>query len=470
MRKIISLITITASVVAANAQKHIWTKEIGRAPVDESGYAVVPTFDSNFVVTGGANDADGKRADVLLMKIDKGGDTIWIRNYDLPGDFQFSRDIVQTTDSGFMIAGYNRQQPAMHEDFLLIRTDKSGNLLWSKKYEGKGRRLAGGMKGLTDGFIIAGSLHYNGITADAYLVRTDLNGDTLWTRTHHNGEVSQLLDVATTSDGGFILSGNTRDDNNTALRLLLMKVNEDGDLEWARKYVGRDESVYERGNKVLETFDSGFVVTGITSSGSGSEAWVLKTDAAGDTLWNYFYTKPGNIFISSKSLIITTDSNYLITADVYDRPAATTISMVLCIDKNGSLLWELALPYNGARTETNDICAVDNEHYLIVGSISEYSPSNQVFASVIKYEPSVGTFAGAVKSKEALILWPNPAMHTLMVEGLSHSRFQYEIYDMAGRVMQQGLAEQGRLPIEGLMSGVYLINVDKKHWGRFLKQ
>ncbi|MFP4471162.1 MAG: hypothetical protein ACLFPE_10785, partial [Bacteroidales bacterium] len=144
----------------------------------DEGYDLQQTADGGFVITGetGHEVSGATQTDVLLVKTDHQGDTVWMKFFDLFGKKDVGRSVHQTYDGDYIIAGYTSLNFNDHDAFL-IKTDETGNLLWMKNF---GRNLgtypydeAYSVKQTTDGgFITAGwSYDINGNKSDVYLVK-----------------------------------------------------------------------------------------------------------------------------------------------------------------------------------------------------------------------------------------------------------------------------------------------------------
>ncbi|MEP7169531.1 MAG: T9SS type A sorting domain-containing protein, partial [Bacteroidota bacterium] len=97
-------------------------------------------------------------------------------------------------------------------DFYLVKTDANGDLLWSRTYGGTDPDVAYSVQQTTDGgYIIAGQTGFaNGpVGEDVYLIKTDANGDTLWSKTFGGIDNDIGLSVQQTTDGGYIIAGIT---------------------------------------------------------------------------------------------------------------------------------------------------------------------------------------------------------------------------------------------------------------------
>jgi len=111
------------------------------------------------------------------------GDTLWTRTYGgSSSDIGWS--VQQTSDGGYIIAGYTESFGAGGYDVYLVKTNSSGNTLWTRTYGGTEGDYGYSVQQTSDGgYIIAGRTSSFGAGSyDVYLVRTDSYGDTLWTR------------------------------------------------------------------------------------------------------------------------------------------------------------------------------------------------------------------------------------------------------------------------------------------------
>ena len=135
------------------------------------------------------------------------------------------------------------------------------------------------------GFALAGVKKEGfGIPSDTCLFRTDANGDLLWaTGLGWDRQSAHWVEVL--DDGGLVAVGAGKLLATSSYSLFLVRTDADGQILWVKDYGFETSS--ECGNSVLQLPDGGFLVTGRVN-GSGvylGEAWVLRTDVYGDTLW-----------------------------------------------------------------------------------------------------------------------------------------------------------------------------------------
>lgn len=166
-----------------------------------TGDGIDKTFDGGFIFTGQYGTSNST-ADVNLIRVNALGDTLWTRTYD-NSLADVGRAVIQTADSGFMVAGFTRYLINAYNIYL-IKTDSVGDTLWTKQYvDSVNYDVSSIQQTIDGGYIIAG--RKSGII---YLIKTNEFSDTLWTRTFGNLQNgSWAFNVRQTKDGGYIISG-----------------------------------------------------------------------------------------------------------------------------------------------------------------------------------------------------------------------------------------------------------------------
>ncbi len=179
-------------------QNHVLVDRVGTQHLNR----VIPTADSGAIAIGTAGA-------IYIVKIDKYGDTTWIKGY---GGVGAGWSIVQLADGGYVAFGDRAFNPPEDEDFWLLRLNSVGDTLWSRRYRNPAPDLGYGIDQTNDGgFIMTGEMYRNAgmDPTDIYLIRTDANGDTLWTKTVGGDQYERSYCVKQTSDGGYIIAGRT---------------------------------------------------------------------------------------------------------------------------------------------------------------------------------------------------------------------------------------------------------------------
>ena len=262
----------------------LWMGNYGGSAFDNAE-AVVQTLDGGFLTTGATASfsSDGM---VYTVKTDESGDTLWTRTFSEHGFDYYGSDAAATMDSCYLITG-NCSDGFNERRLILLKYNDSGELLWSQIYRefwGKGLSVIQ----LEGGNIIIAGQAVLADEGDAFLMKTDENGEMLWFQSYNASDLDTGLDVDSTFDGGFIISGACWV-SNFMTQCWLIRTDSEGDTLWTRTYGG---SHHETGYEVCQTLDGGFIVAGTSSSFHTfgvDDIYVVRTDSVGDTLWTYVY-------------------------------------------------------------------------------------------------------------------------------------------------------------------------------------
>ncbi len=312
----------------------IWTKTYGGADND-NGYCVQQTSDLGYIITGITTSFGAGGQDIYLIKTDQEGDTLWTKSFGgVLNDWGSA--VQQTLDGGYIIIGSTESFGSGNFDYYLIKTDSFGNTIWTKTFGGSNWDYGSWIELTSDnGFIMTGhSNSYGEGNYDVYLIKTNDNGDTLWTKTYGGLDDEYSKTVKQTIDGGYVIvgqqgiyqTGNTFD-------VYLIRTDINGNESWAREYGGIN---YDAGASVDESSDGGFIITGETRSfGIGQQdVYLIKTDNTGDTLW----TKRFGDINESRGFSVqeTQDGGYVLCGSTYSSETENTDVYLIKTDVNGN--------------------------------------------------------------------------------------------------------------------------------------
>jgi hypothetical protein len=185
----------------------IWTKTYGGGS-GEGARCVRQLPDGGYIVVGNTSSFAVGGKDVWLVRTDSLGVVIWTERYG--GSWEdrgYSVDL--TADGGFIITGTTQLLSDAENDLFLIRTDSTGYALWTRAYGGPMAELGNSIKYLSDGGCIAAGWteSYGGGLQDLYLLRTDASGDTIWTQTYGGLDADAGFSVEVIPDGTYAVTG-----------------------------------------------------------------------------------------------------------------------------------------------------------------------------------------------------------------------------------------------------------------------
>jgi hypothetical protein len=287
----------------------LWTRTYGGAD-DDRAFSVAQTSDSGFVVAGHTRSYGSGGYDVYLIRTNASGDTLWTRAYG-GADDDHAMSIVQNSDGRFAAVGHTESYGAGGSDVFILTAWPDGEVAWIKTYGGIGNDWGYSISGnLGSGYIVAGGTEsYGSGGCDVYLLKTDAHGDTLWTKTYGGPDDDCAFSVAQASYGCYIAAGYTRSYGAAERDIHLMKISSNGFLIGSRTYGGPGQDC---ARSVFENRDGGYVIAGWTDSygAGGRNACLIRTDCAGDIFWSKTYG--GANMDEGYSVIRTADSCYIV--------------------------------------------------------------------------------------------------------------------------------------------------------------
>jgi hypothetical protein len=311
----------------------LWTHTYGGTHEDYSS-SVEQTTDGGYIVVGHTNSFVVSVRKVYLIKTNSSGDTLWTHFYG-GGALDVGSSVQQTPDGGYMVAGVTQSFGAGSYDFYLFKTNSLGDILWTRAYGGSSSdECYSFQQTKDDGYILAGYTESFGAGhRDVYLIKTDSVGDTLWSRTYGGSFDDQGFSVKETEDGGYIVVGQTDPFGDGYYDVYVIKTDSVGHNVWTRTYGGTSVDV---GYSIQKTKDGGCIIAGETSSFGASDGhlYLIKINSNGDILWSR--TCGGSDAERAYSVEQTTDGGYIVAGETYSFGAGQRDVILNKLDSLGN--------------------------------------------------------------------------------------------------------------------------------------
>ena len=209
-----------------------------------------------------------------------------------------------------------------------------------------------------------------------------------WQRSLGGSNIEQGNAVRQTSDGGFLVAGETSSnngdisENHGSVDCWVIQLDPEGTMLWQRAYGGSNE---ERANDIRTTSDGGSVFVGSTIStdgdvtglhGTSNDLWVVKLDANGALEWQR--TLGGSGLDIGHAIVQLSDGGYVIAAssrsddgDLSTHNGALTQydAWLIRLDTVGNIVWQRT--YGGTSDETiNALEPLGNGGFILAGESS----------------------------------------------------------------------------------------------------
>jgi hypothetical protein len=426
----------------------LWSRIYGGISGDEA-HCVLQTSDGGYILAGNTGSFGPPHA--IVIKTDSIGNTLWAKTYGGPVRDQVS-SIQQTSDNGFILAGWTQSFGTGNGNVLLIKTDGNGNILWTKVYGGSGPNadLAYSIRLTNDGgYILAGS------GEGVFLIKTDSIGNILWSKNYGgSGGAAVGFDARQTVDGGYVATGWTNGFEGGQPKLYLLKTDSAGFLQWSETIRGNKGSW---GNAVEQTSDHGYIIAGsiLINSGDSSLVYLVKTDSAGTVTMSKTYGGVGaGEWDQASSVKQTNDGGYIIGGN---SSFFTSNYMAYLIKTDAYLTigcYEADYPATRTLVQTTVSPA---GIFLSSGGIASI-PGIQT-GSGMTVETLCTTVGINDKQKDhSLSCYPDPFTDNLSVKGTSGNGI-ITLFDITGKEILQLRAANKETSINtsAVLSGLYMV-------------
>jgi hypothetical protein len=228
-------------------------------------------------------------------------DETWVRLYG-NGQESTGEDVIQAEDGSYFVVGgmSPSQKWGSIGGVMLLKINKSGDILWQKAYGGEGYDAGWAItEGHGGGFVLGGvTTSFGAGGMDGYLIMADEDGNEIWSKTFGGVLDESIAAVQKIKDGGYFLVGNRVDPND---------------------FVADPE----------EAGYGGFA--------GRSNIFVVKTDGEGDEIWSHTLESPFNVLASAGFQL--EQGGYFVLATVVYFPQEGDDLLLVMLDEDGNEVW-----------------------------------------------------------------------------------------------------------------------------------
>lgn len=319
-----------------------WSKTYGGSGFD-SALDLVQTNDGGYVIAANSGSSDGQvtqnmgDSDIWIVKLDVLGALVWEKSIGGSAN-DLITNINKTSDDGYLLVGHTFSNDGdVFEnqgscDAWILKLNSAGAIEWQKTYGGSEVDYLYDIKQTQEGGYLTcgqtesadGNLSTNYGASDAWIMKLSSVGEIEWSKTYGGSSDDSFTMITTTQDGKYVFGGSTYSNdfdvttNNGGSDVWLLKILDDGDVEWNKTYGG---SLNDGANGLKQTIDGGSVFVGYTystdldvSQNSGiHDMWLVKLSP--HSLTNETYEHEGlNVFPNPTTnlLNLQTADNFII--------------------------------------------------------------------------------------------------------------------------------------------------------------
>ncbi|MCY7351527.1 MAG: PKD domain-containing protein [Cytophagaceae bacterium] len=392
----------------------VWDRTFGGSAEDVL-LDMVATSDGGFVLSGFSRSGTSTdksqpskgEQDYWVVKINASGIRQWDKTYG--GSSLDFLDAVAATDNGSLLLGghsYSNQggdkteAPKGLGDYWVVKLNASGDKQWDRTFGGSsldflhsiafvksdGGFLLGGQSGSGQGGDKSQPSKGND---DYWVVKIDANGVKQWDKTFGGTEKEELTSVIATSDGGFLLagqssstqSGDRSEPSRGGIDYWVVKIDANGLKKWDKRFGGNGD---DKLNSVVAT-DGNFLLVGSSGSGQGGDKaeasrgdldyWVVKINADGAKQWDK--TFGGSGADEAFSVVVNADGSFILAGHSKSGPSGEKSEAskgnqeadywVVKVDASGNKVWDKTFGGNGKEELTSMVASPADGSFMLGG-------------------------------------------------------------------------------------------------------
>lgn len=369
-----AVLTVIYLPAVLYAQSTGFVATVGGA-LEDVAFAVAATADNGTVIGGYTRSFGSGDRDSFIVKLDSTGAPLWKFTYGAAGD-EDVQSIKATNDGGLIVAGYTTSFGAGQYDMWIMKLSSDGAIQWQKTYGGPLTEYAKSIEQTTDGgYIVAGYTASFGEGAhDIWVLRLKVDGSIVWQKTYGSTGLENTYAVRQTTDGGFIIAGQANkfnlDPSSGYQYAVLLKLDANGAVTWQYAYGGNGITyVYA----IENTTEGGYIFAAYSDAfGDGDQdVWIVKLDTDGSILWQKTYGGTGDD--RAFSISRTRDNGYIIAGDTDSFGAGGLDEWIFKIDGQGEILWQRTFGGgldDSSHAYSSAICADDS--VVVVGQTTSF--------------------------------------------------------------------------------------------------
>lgn len=227
------------------------------------------------------------------------------------------------------------QQPANGEkEVFLVEMNREGEKLWQRTIKVGTNDIGNELLETNDGYLVVGQTAEQ-LGADILILKVNKQGDKQWVKSYKSPQYEWAIDVVAIDNDFFVLC--TAEDSVAVGRdMLLLKIDQQGELLWSKKYGGASD---DAGWSMIKDRNENILLAGHTYSyGFGNrDAWLIKIDQGGNEIWNKTYGGAG--YDECMGLVELHTGGYLFighSASIHPEHHLYAVH----ITQDGNILWE----------------------------------------------------------------------------------------------------------------------------------
>ncbi|HPC25858.1 MAG TPA: Ig-like domain-containing protein, partial [Fervidobacterium sp.] len=331
-----------------------WQKTFGGGDSDEAN-SIQQTTDGGYIVAGWTKSFhsgdEGVYKDVYILKLDSEGEIQWQKTFGGKDDDE-ANSIQQTTDGGYIVAGVTGSFGFGEQDAYILKVDVKG---WLDTIPPDVKIISP-----RDGVELGGTIDINIDAKDNYeLEKVTLYIDGKKVKEYTTGPYKYTWDSSKASEGAHTITVEAIDLSGNVGRKSIATaiIDRIKDVSWQKTFGGKND---DEANSIQQTIDGGYIVAGY----KGGDVYILKLNSKGEIEWEK--TFGGNAYDGASSIQQTTDDGYIVAGWTKSFGSGGYDVYILKLNSKGEAEWQKTFGGKGD-DEANSIQQTTDGGYIVAG-------------------------------------------------------------------------------------------------------
>jgi hypothetical protein len=319
-----------------------------------------------YIYIAGSNDNNSfGETSFHLMKVNQSGDSLWTKNWGVVNISDYIKTVIETNDNCLLVLGKiisSRPNNSSYDIYVSKNKKENGEIIWFKTFGGTNHEIPESIISTSDkGFIILATVRTsNG--DQSILIKINSDGQQVWTKSLSllgNIKGSKLLSL---KDEGFIFVGAITQFEGGDTDIIFIKFDENGNQVFYKTF---GEEYNEKPLDICSTSDNSFIISGKVSSLNPYDfsyyAFFLKIDSNGEQIWYQSWTK-----IEGNSIIQTSDGNIVVGCSFKDKGNYSAGALKIK-NEDGTPIWDIFVGQENWDSNIAEILELPDKSLVLIG-------------------------------------------------------------------------------------------------------
>jgi len=314
----------------------------------------------------------------------------WINRYNGLGDFSSAFNVVRTDNNGNVYLGGYADNVSAYKDMLLVKLNPAGDTVFTRIYNGSGNNVDNILDMTIDasGYIYITGYSFSANTSgDIYTAKFDSTGSLVWQVTYDGppSKYEQGNSIAVDASGNVYVTGESDGSSSCTVNydFITVKYDVNGSQQWAKRIDGAGHAE-DKAEKIVIDNSGNCYVTGRTYNGNNFDYMTAKYNSSGVQQWVKYLDRTHNDYATDMAIDNTAGALYVTGRSKLNDMDYGTIKY----DLSGNQVWTAFYNYVGEDRATQ--VKLDGAGNIYVTGQSDMDPTTGVNFNIVtvKYNSS----------------------------------------------------------------------------------